>query len=151
MGPPPWLYVGPDVEGDDALKDRLARYRRDQDAIWRVKNSPPSLLEVLTPQVIGGHGAAVIDRFSAWIRMQLQTRPPEQDGQLQAEVETLADLLYRSVIPVVLVTTEAGLGALPADADGRRLLDVVGLANQTLAARADGVVFMVSGVPLRLR
>ena len=151
MGPPPWLYVAPEVEGDGEIEKRLATSRRDQDAIWRVKNAPANLVDALAPEIVDGHGAVVIDRFSAWIRTQLNMRPPSQDGELQAEVELLAERLYRSVVPVVLVTTEVGLGFRPAEVQDRRLLYVVGLANQTLAARADGVVFMVSGVPLRLR
>jgi len=151
MGPPPWLYVAPEVEGDAVLKDRLAKYRRDQEAIWRVKDAPVSLLDVLTPDVLDDHGAVMIDRFSVWIAGQLRTRAPAQDAELQDEIERLADKLYHSRVPVVLVTTEVGLGFLPAAVADRRLIDVVGLANQTLAARADGVVFMVSGVPLRLR
>jgi hypothetical protein len=90
MGPPPWLYVAPEVEGDEVLQDRLAKYRRDQDAIWRVKNAPLSLLDALTPDVVDGHGAVVIDRFSVWIAAQLRARPPAQDAELQDEIERLA-------------------------------------------------------------
>ena len=116
-----------------------------------IKDAPASLLDVLTPETLGGLGAVVIDRFSLWIAGQLAARPASQDRELLGEVELLADGLYRSPVPVVLVTTEVGLGFLPAAVADRRLIDVVGLANQTLAERADGVVFMVSGVPLRLR
>ena len=53
--------------------------------------------------------------------------------------------------PVVFVTTEIGLGFLPASVPDRRLIDIAGLANQILAERAQSVVMTVSGVPLRLR
>jgi adenosyl cobinamide kinase/adenosyl cobinamide phosphate guanylyltransferase len=33
----------------------------------------------------------------------------------------------------------------------RRLVNIAGLANQILAERAQSVVLMISGVPLRLR
>jgi adenosyl cobinamide kinase/adenosyl cobinamide phosphate guanylyltransferase len=33
----------------------------------------------------------------------------------------------------------------------RRLINIAGIANQILAERAQSVVMMVSGVPLRLR
>ena len=36
LGPPPWLYVAPHIEGDDELKARLARHRRDQEAAWHL-------------------------------------------------------------------------------------------------------------------
>ena len=73
------------------------------------------------------------------------------DYELLDEVESLADKLYRATTPVVLVTTEIGLGFLPASVPDRRLISVVGLADRILAERAQSVVMMVSGVPLRLR
>jgi adenosylcobinamide kinase/adenosylcobinamide-phosphate guanylyltransferase len=151
LGPPPWLYVAPEVEGDDAVNARLARYRRDHESIWRVKDAPARLQDVLTPDVLAGHGALVLDRFSIWIAGRLAALEPQQDRDLLGEIEELADRLYRSPVPTVLVTTEVGLGFLPAGILDRRMIDVVGVANQTLAARAAGVVFMVSGVPQRLR
>jgi len=73
------------------------------------------------------------------------------DYDLVAEVEALSDRLYRSTTPIVLVTTEIGLGFLPASVPDRRLINIAGIANQILAERAQTVVMMVSGVPLRLR
>ena len=148
LGPPPWLYVAPEVEGDDALTNRLAKHRRDQEAIWRVKDAPPRLHDALTAEVVEGAGAMVLDRFSAWVtgRMAAVT-----DRVLLDEIEELADRLYRSPVPVVLVTTEVGLGFVAASDPNRRLVDLVGSANQILAERAQSVVLMVSGVAQRLR
>lgn len=151
LGPPPWLYIAPEVEGDSRLKERLANHRRDQDAIWRIKDAPARLEQMLTPEVLDGHGALVLDRFSLWVAGRLAVLEPKKDRELLEDVERLADRLYRSTVPAVLVTTEVGLGFLPAAVGERRLIDAVGMANQILAARAEGVVFMVSGVAQRLR
>ena len=150
LGPPPWLYVSPQVEGDEAVKTRLAHYRRDQEAIWRIKDAPARLEDVLVPEILERHGALVLDKFSLWIAGRLAQTPPAQDAALLEESERLADRLYRSPVPVVLVTTEVGLASQPT-ATERRFIDVAGRANQLLADRAASVVFMVSGVPWRLR
>lgn len=159
LGPPPWLYVASEVEGDDDLKARLARHRRDQDAIWRLKDAPEHLEQALEPDVVEGHGAMVLDRFSLWLSGRLAATGADR-GQLDSkaadkilldEVERLATRLYHCTIPVVVVTTEVGLGFLPAHVPDRRLVKVVGIANQILAERAQSVVFMVSGVAQRLR
>jgi len=148
LGPPAWLYVAPEVEGDEDLKNRLAKHRRDQEAIWRVKDAPARLQDALTPELTDGAGAMVLDRFAVWVAGRL---PLAQDRELLDEVEDLADRLYRSVVPVVLVTSEVGLGFVPAHHPDRRLVNLVGNANQLLAERAQSVVFMVSGVAQRLR
>jgi|SRR5450432_219355 len=151
LGPPPWLYVAPEVEGDDDLKMRLSRHRRDHDAIWRVKEAPPKLEDALGVEIVEGHGAMVLDRFSLWLSGKLAVGAVEDDRALIEQVQHLADRLYHCTIPVVLVTTEVGLGFLPANVPDRRLVKVVGIANQILAERAHSVVFMVSGVAQRLR
>ncbi|HMF41517.1 MAG TPA: bifunctional adenosylcobinamide kinase/adenosylcobinamide-phosphate guanylyltransferase [Polyangia bacterium] len=151
LGPPPWLYVAPHIEGDDELKARLARHRRDQDAAWHLHEAPTKLTAALAPETMAGHGAAVIDRFTIWLSNRLTASEAAADYDLVAEVEALSDRLYRSTTPIVLVTTEIGLGFLPASVPDRRLINIAGIANQILAERAQSVVMMVSGVPLRLR
>ena len=151
LGPPPWLYVAPHIEGDDELKARLARHRRDQEAAWRLMEAPAKLAATLEPETLAGHGALVIDRFTIWLSNRLTASEATADYDLVAEVEALADRLYRSTTPTVLVTTEIGLGFLPASVPDRRLINIAGIANQILAERAQSVVMMVSGVPLRLR
>jgi adenosylcobinamide kinase / adenosylcobinamide-phosphate guanylyltransferase len=151
LGPPPWLYVAAHTDGDDELKAKLARHRRDQDATWRLIEAPPKLATALDPDTLHGHGAVVIDRFTVWLSNRLAGTENRADFELTAEVEALAERLYRSTTPVVLVTTEIGLGFLPASVPDRRIINIAGLANQILAERAQSVVMMVSGVPMRLR
>ena len=151
LGPPPWLYVAAHIEGDDELKSRLANHRRDHDTTWNLIEAPEKLAAVLDPARLEGCGALVIDRFTVWLSKRLAAADKSTDGDLLREVEALADRLYRSATPAVVVTTEIGLGFLPANVPDRRLINVAGQANQILSERAASVVLMVSGVPLRLR
>jgi adenosyl cobinamide kinase/adenosyl cobinamide phosphate guanylyltransferase len=151
LGPPPWLYVAPHLEGDDELKARLGRYRRDQDAIWKFVEAPEHLDEILEPATLNACGALMIDRFTVWLSGRLAKSEPKNDRALLDEIERLADRLYRSTTPAVVVTTEVGLGFLPVNVPDRRLIDVVGMANQLLSDRASAAALMVSGIPMRLR
>ncbi len=151
LGPPPWLYIAPNADGDDDLKARLAGYRRDQEARWKLIETPEPLWNALDPAFIDHHGAIVIDRFTIWLSSHLGKTPKSSDREFLVEIERFADRLYRSTTPVVLVTTEIGLGFLPASVPDRRLINVAGLANQILAERAQSVVMTVSGVTMRLR
>jgi len=151
LGPPPWLYVAPHIEGDDELKARLARHRRDQEAAWKLVEAPAKLAAILQPETVAGHGAVVLDRFTICLSNRLSASESTADYDLIAEVEALSDKLYRSTTPAVVITTEIGLGFLPASVPDRRLINIAGIANQILAERAQSVVMMISGVPLRLR
>lgn len=151
LGQPPWLYVSPQVEGDEAVRTRLAQYRRDPEAIWRIKDAPANLEDVLAPEILERHGALVIDKLSLWIAGKLDGTPADRDPALLEDVERLAERLYRSPVPAVVVTTEIGLAFHPSETAERRFINVAGRANQLLAERAANVVFMVSGVAWRLR
>jgi adenosyl cobinamide kinase/adenosyl cobinamide phosphate guanylyltransferase len=151
LGPPPWLYVAPAIEGDDELKARLAKHRRDQEATWRLLEAPEHLAAVLEPPTLDGHGSLLVDRFTVWVANRLARSQPSDDRALLDEVTRLADRLYRSTTPAVVVTTEVGLGFLPANVPDRRLVDVVGMANQILSERASAAALLVSGLALRLR
>ncbi len=151
LGPPPWLYVGTSFDGDADIKQRLARSRRDQDAIWTIVEAPAHLGAALEAERLVGHGAVVVDGFSVWLSNRLSVGPKVSEGELLRDVEALADRMYRSTVPIVLVTTEIGLGFMPHALTDRGFLDVAGLANQVMAERAQTVVLMVSGVALRLR
>jgi adenosylcobinamide kinase / adenosylcobinamide-phosphate guanylyltransferase len=151
LGPPPWLYVAPKLEGDDELKARIAKHRRDQEATWKVLEAPEHLGAVLEPATLDGCGALIIDRFTVWVSNRLAASDASGDRALLDEVARLADRLYRSPTPAVIVTTEVGLGFLPANVPDRRLIDVVGMANQILSERAAAAALLVSGIAMRLR
>jgi len=53
--------------------------------------------------------------------------------------------------PVIVVTNEVGMGIVPIYESGRRFRDLAGATNQRLAAAADCVWFMMSGLELRLK
>ena len=151
LGPPPWVYIAPHIDGDDELKARLARHRRDQEATWKLIEAPAKLVSAVDPAALAGFGAAVIDRFTFWLSNRLEGADTRGEVELTGEVEDLADKLYRSPTPVVVVTTEIGFGPVPANANDRRVVNLAGIANQILAERAQSVVLMVSGVPMRVR
>jgi adenosylcobinamide kinase / adenosylcobinamide-phosphate guanylyltransferase len=151
LGPPPWAFVAPHVEGDDELKARLANHRRDQEASWKLLEAPQQLETAVDLVKAGAYGAMVIDRFTAWVQGRLLGDERASERAVLNAVEQLADRLYRSATPAVLVTMEIGLGYLPESDPARRFISVVGQANQILVERAQSVVLMVSGVPFRLR
>jgi len=52
---------------------------------------------------------------------------------------------------MIIVTNEVGLGIVPAYKLGRIYRDALGRANQQVAAVADQVIFMVSGIPMNVK
>ena len=86
---------------------------------------------------IGGHGGEALG--------------DGDDAKILGEVSVLADRLYRTKQPLVVVSLEVGLAPLPTLPGDLREVRLLTSANQMLAANAGSVVLMVSGVPLRIR
>ena len=70
---------------------------------------------------------------------------------VEAECRRLTDVLSRPRGPWFVVSNEVGLGIVPDNALGRRFRDAAGRLNQDVAAIADTVLFMVAGLPMRVR
>ena len=52
---------------------------------------------------------------------------------------------------VIIISNEIGLGIVPGDSGTREFRDLAGRMNQQVAAAADEVYFVVSGLPMRLK
>jgi adenosyl cobinamide kinase/adenosyl cobinamide phosphate guanylyltransferase len=58
---------------------------------------------------------------------------------------------HRGTVHTILVTNEVGLGVVPPTSLGRRYRDALGRVNQLLAASADEVVLLVSGIAVPIK
>jgi adenosylcobinamide kinase/adenosylcobinamide-phosphate guanylyltransferase len=81
--------------------------------------------------------------------------PLEEFDRVEAivinEIKTLAAFARAHGKRLILVTNEIGLGLVPAYRLGRYYRDILGRANRCAAELADNVVFLVSGIPMRLK
>jgi adenosyl cobinamide kinase/adenosyl cobinamide phosphate guanylyltransferase len=73
------------------------------------------------------------------------------DRDIATATEALDAALDRRGAPTVLVSNEVGLGIVPDNALARTFRDAAGRLNQHFAARADTVLFLVAGLPMRVK
>jgi adenosyl cobinamide kinase/adenosyl cobinamide phosphate guanylyltransferase len=149
LGTPPWFYVSSGQEPDEAVRKRIEHHRRDVEAIWRTAVLPARLADLLGPEALKDCGAAVLDGLAEWMGDRLKAGVTE--AALLQDVAGFTDRIYRATVPLVLTSTELGMGMIPRDDNENRLMRVVTMANQLLAQQAGAVVLMVSGVPIRVR
>lgn len=75
----------------------------------------------------------------------------EYQAALDSEVDQLVAAFQAGTANWVVISNEVGLGLVPPYPLGRMYRDVLGRANQRLAAAADAVLFLVAGLPLRVK
>jgi adenosylcobinamide kinase / adenosylcobinamide-phosphate guanylyltransferase len=77
--------------------------------------------------------------------------PAAAEAAVQEEVTALVQTCQTSAATCIVVSNEVGLGLVPDNPLGRLYRDLLGRANQTLAARAEAVYFMVAGLPVDVK
>ena len=75
----------------------------------------------------------------------------ELEKMMQQEIDAIISAYHSHAGKWVVVSNEVGLGLVPNNPLGRFYRDALGRANQRLAEVADMVIFMVAGIPWRLK
>ena len=133
--------------GDADMAARIARHRAERPAHWITVEEPFDVAARLA--AVAGRDAVVVDCVTVWIANCMLRG--DNDETILAAVDALAQGLARHPFDVTLVSNEVGEGVHPPTEAGLRFRDLLGLANQRLAAASDRVVLMVAGLPLTLK
>ena len=72
-------------------------------------------------------------------------------GAIEDEIRSLIAACQRCPARVVLVTNEVGMGIVPENRLARHFRDIAGRVNQRLAAAADEVWLVVSGIGVKIK
>ena len=149
----PLCYLATAQANDDEMTERIARHRLRRGALWQTIEEPLLLCQTLA-RIDGEYRAILVDCVTIWLSNLLlssDSTQPDSEEQLMAHLHRLCACLPEMTTPVILVTNEVGMGIVPDNPLARLFRDVAGQANQLLAAVADELHFVVSGIPLQLK
>lgn len=140
------IYLATAEALDAEMAARIAEHQARRGPQWRARAEPLELVAALD-ETDSEHGAVrLVDCLTLWLTNLFMA---ERDWRL--ETESLAVALKRQRAPVLLVTNEVGLGIVPENALARAWRDAAGWMNQRVAEAADEAVFVVAGLPMRLK
>jgi adenosylcobinamide kinase/adenosylcobinamide-phosphate guanylyltransferase len=142
--PAPWTYVATAQAFDDEMTERIALHRARRQSGWDTVNAPLDLGGTL--QALPERRPVLVDCLTLWLSNHMLA-----DHDVQAECERLIRVLSQPRGPWIVVANEVGLGIVPDNALGRRFRDAAGRLNQGVAAIADSVLFLVAGLPMRVK
>jgi adenosylcobinamide kinase / adenosylcobinamide-phosphate guanylyltransferase len=154
------LRETPAVLDDVEMRARIVRHQNSRPAGWQtivLGEDPPGEIQ----SALGQNMIVLVDCMSLFITQVLfgGERSVNEDALANADVEQIAvdataQLLtayQRQSIPWIVVSNEVGMGVVPAYASGRMFRDALGRVNQYVATMADEVLFVVAGLPMRLK
>jgi len=146
--PVPRVFVATAEPRDADMAARIGAHRADRGEAFTTVEEPVAVVTALA-RVPPESGVVVLDCVTLWIANLLAADPT--DGDVERAIDTLAACVAVHAVPVIVVSNEVGSGIIPFDPATRRFRDVLGLANQRLAAAVESVVLMVAGLPVAVK
>jgi len=134
------VFLATGEAGDDEMATRIARHRAERPAHWRTIEEPIALLDAIG--AVEPAACLVVDCLSLWVANLLATTDSAAIEKAAADAADLAAARWGTTI---VVTTEVGLGIVPATPLGRVYRDVLGRTNAIWAERADEAYLVVAG------
>lgn len=149
------LYVATATAGDEEMAERIARHRAARPSHWRTLEAPVNIGEALEAVIAGGE-IVLMDCLTLLVSNLMMgegetVSADHLEAQVVSELEALLGVCAARRAALIVVSNEVGMGLVPPYPMGRVYRDVLGRANQWLAARADRVILMVAGIPLELK
>jgi adenosylcobinamide kinase/adenosylcobinamide-phosphate guanylyltransferase len=145
----PVLYLATAEAGDDEMRERIALHRRRRPTGWATLEAPTAVAATLMTLDIGA--VVLIDCLSLLVSNLLLAHEPNAAAVVDAEIARLIAAAHARDLTLIVVTNEVGMGIVPAYPLGRTYRDLLGRANQQIAAAAAEVYLLVCGIPVEMR
>ena len=149
------VYVATAEAGDGEMAARIAAHRAERPAHWQTIEAPHAVGAAIQSDA-GEADVILVDCLTLLANNVIVPLPEsvtahEAEAALNAEIEAVLNTYAASRAEWIIVSNEVGLGLVPPYPLGRVYRDALGRANQRLATAADDVVFMVAGLPLKVK
>lgn len=144
---------------DEEMKDRVRRHRERRPQPWRTVEAPRKAAEKLAAVMSENAADCVLFDCLSVLSSNVLLSLYENIGEaaaFEALRQRELDALLRLVDAYpethwIIVSNEVGMGVVPAYKVGRTYRDMLGRANQAVAAKASEVIFMIAGIPLMIK
>lgn len=139
------VYLATSRVWDEEFHQRVLRHQADRGSEWtNIEEEKYLSRHNLTGQVV------VIDCVTLWGTNFFFDNESNVERSL-SELKEEFDRLTKQEAFLIFVTNEIGLGGVSPDPVQRKFTDLQGWLNQYIASRADEVVLMISGIPMKVK
>lgn len=149
------LVVATAAAGDEEMAQRIARHQQSRPPRWRTLERPRHIGAALHAELCEAT-VVLIDCLTLLVSNVMLTPDATATAEVaatavQAEITALLQVCRRNTATFIVVSNEVGSGLVPDTPLGRLYRDLLGQANQTLAAQAQAVYLMVAGLAVDVK
>lgn len=152
--PDPRIYLATCPVFDEETARRVARHQADRKATgWKTIEETLDIAGLLAR--LPDQRTVLVDCLTLWINNLMYAT--EQQGaeitedDIAGSCRDIIATCQKRAGTIIFVTNEVGMGIVPDNPPSRLFRDLAGRCNQVVAAAADVVILMVSGLPMYLK
>ena len=139
------IYIATAHIWDDEFRERVRKHQERRGPQWT--NIEEELY--LSRHDLSGR-VAVIDCVTLWLTNFFYANDSDVNKSLEA-AKAEFDAFTQYDATYIFVTNEIGSGGVSENALQRKFTDLQGWMNQYIASKADEVIWMVSGIPVKIK
>lgn len=142
------IFIATCMPQDKEMEHRVLHHQQQRSSAWETLEVPVFIPEAIHKKSIKGH-VILVDCLTLWINnLILDDDKPEN---IDNHIQKLTQSIEKAECPVILVSNEVGTGIVPENKLARLFRDIAGFANQKVAACVDRVIWMVAGIPVKIK
>jgi adenosylcobinamide kinase / adenosylcobinamide-phosphate guanylyltransferase len=139
------LYIATSRVWDKDFEKRVERHKNERDERWTNIEEEKQFSKIDLKNKV-----AVIDCVTLWLtNFYVDTKYNVEESLKQAkdEFDKIADIDCK----LIIISNEIGMGVHADTEIGRKFVELQGWMNQHIAAKANEVTLMVSGIPVNIK
>ena len=140
------IYVATARKWDSDFQNRIDRHQQERDERWTNIEKEKYLSEIDFSGKV-----ALIDCVTLWLTNFFVDHKNEVTLSLEEAKKEFLSIAQQENATLIIVTNEIGMGVHAETHIGRKFVELQGWMNQFLASKADEVVLMVSGIPVKIK
>lgn len=158
------VYIATAIPFDGDMNERIQRHQEDRPNEWHTVERYKQFNQLKMNEEFIQSKYVILDcitvmitnlMFEHYTDIDFETFKNEQINKLESyienEVNELIDVCDQQGKTFIIVSNEVGYGLVPSYRLGRIFRDIAGRINQKIASRAEEVILVTAGIPLRIK
>ncbi|SFD35979.1 bifunctional adenosylcobinamide kinase/adenosylcobinamide-phosphate guanylyltransferase [Bacillus sp. UNCCL81] len=158
------VYIATAIPFDGDMNERIKRHQDDRPIEWHTVERYKQFNQLKMNEAFLQSKYVILDcmtvmitnlMFDYYTDIDFETINNEQINKLEIDIENevheLVSVCDQQGKTLIVVSNEVGYGLVPSYRLGRIFRDIAGRINQKIASRAEEVILVTAGIPLRIK